>query len=127
MQKYIAALGAAGMSDDESIDGAEEGVQALTYEATQLPWRAKWLTKVVRTMDLLHLSSHFTANGKVKKGAFPRLRVTGKKVDEEAVPPAGLPRNFYDEEWYNNQDEFTRLNLQAKEPVEIHMTDRLLK
>lgn len=73
------------------------------------------MTTWLRTIDRVHLSTHFKDNGRATPGAFPRYRFPTRRVEQAAMPLKGLPRNFYDESWLETltENEVEELNIQS--------------
>ncbi|KAF9044663.1 hypothetical protein BDZ89DRAFT_1128057 [Hymenopellis radicata] len=83
-------------SDDE-----EDGKGC--YVAKHPVWRTKnpIIQDFFRTPDILFFSRRFHGDDfkHQKQGPLPSIRTHPDIVDEQARPPSGLPRNFYDERW----------------------------
>lgn len=53
-------------------------------------------------------------------GTGARLRVRpAHKASDRAYIPQNLPRNFYDDEWYNSLSQKEKDDLQAQPPMEM--------
>lgn len=69
------------------------------YAIVGVPWRAQRVTTWLRTIDRIHLSTHFKDNGRATPGAFPRYRIPTRRTEHKAGVVKGLPHNFYDASW----------------------------
>ncbi|KAF9442848.1 hypothetical protein P691DRAFT_680679 [Macrolepiota fuliginosa MF-IS2] len=68
------------------------------------------------------MSLRFGPDGKPNgPGRFPHLRIkpTPPRVDPHAKAPPGLPKNFYDNDWYQSLDQIERRKLDAQEAVDL--------
>lgn len=116
MAKYIALLGVLGHSEDETDREHRTVDNRARYLIKRLEWRSDELTQYVRALDVVHLSTRWSRSGRPRRGQFPRIRVaTRNKVDRDARPVPGLPRNFYDPSWLAAQSEEDRLVLRVQE------------
>lgn len=114
--EWIALLGILGHSEDESDRDHKSPEGRPRYLILQLEWRSEELTRYLRALDVVHLSTRWTRSGRAKRGQFPRIRVVVKnKVDRDAQPIQGLPRNFYNPSWLAAQSEETKTVLQIQE------------
>lgn len=109
MSKFSAlidSLGTGGISGDETDTGKKaRSSEQLRYKSVKLEWRSKKLTRILRTLDLLHLAKRrYTDSGRATSGAWPRTHVESRLTED---PPAvkGLPKNCYAREWLALQDE----------------------
>ncbi|KAF9521319.1 hypothetical protein CPB83DRAFT_738381, partial [Crepidotus variabilis] len=50
------------------------------------------------------LSTRFKPDNRVKRGAFPHIRVPSSRQDHSG-PPSGLPKNFYNKDYLARLDE----------------------
>ena len=96
------------------------------YLIHKLEWRSAELTRFLRTLDLLHISTRFTEKGQPTPGNWPRYRVHSSIVDNISPVVKGLPLNFYDSEWLLDLDPEHRAQLGDKPPLELKMPDNLL-
>ena len=96
------------------------------YLIHKLEWRSAELTRFLRTLDLLHISTRFTEKGQPTPGNWPRYRVQSSIVDNISPVVKGLPLNFYDSEWLLDLDPEHRAQLEHKPPLELKMPDNLL-
>lgn len=88
-------------------------------EITNLRWRNTAIKKWFHTLDALHMSTRFQVNGQPLPGAFPHYRVNSGRIEDDAPPVVGLPRNFYDEDWLENLDEIELEKLDVQPPMDI--------
>lgn len=89
------------------------------YEITNLRWRNTAIREWFHALDALHMSTRFQVNGRPLPGALPHYRVNSDRVEEDAPPVVGLPRNFYDEEWLEDLDEIELEQLDVQPPMDI--------
>ena len=132
MQKFsslIDTLGTGGVSGDETDTGKNARKQSdrPRYKIVALEWRSKKLTRILRTLDLLHLAKRrYSDSGRATSGAWPRTRVESHlTADSPAV--RGLPKNCYSREWLSMQDERTRLGLNVKKKVSLKIPKTVLE
>ena len=125
----IDTLGTGGISCDETDTGKNARKQSdrPRYKIVELEWRSKKLTRVLRTLDLLHLAKRrYSDNGRATSGAWPRTRIESNlKEDSPAVK--GLPKNCYNKEWLAMQDKRTRLALDVKKRVSLKISKTVLE
>ena len=108
------ALGAGGMSSDESdVDDSGHSV----YQTKTMGWRAKDILRKLTNID----SDRNTTNayGNTRAGNQPRVR---KRRDwlatsRKAIP--GLPLNFYDPNWYAGLTPGQKRELAAKPEIPL--------
>jgi hypothetical protein len=119
------SLDAEAMSSDEASHDRGDN----RYVISKLPWRSNDATKLLRTLDHIHLSTHFSANGKrAKRGSFPHRRFTSRRVEYDATPVAGLPVNFYDKDWVeDNLDKRERRSLGFRPAIDLTLTASLIR
>ncbi|KAJ8692150.1 hypothetical protein PTI98_009488 [Pleurotus ostreatus] len=113
----------------EAMSGDESDNDMGVYAVKIPPWRSKdpKVTKWFSTLDGLYLSTRFTTADKPKSGPFPhkRVRTARARVDHEASPPKGLPRNFYDEGYLLTLDEQEREQLVIRNEVDLRFPPNL--
>lgn len=132
MEKFgrlIDTLGTGGISGDETDTGknARRHSDQPRYKIVNLEWRSKKLTRVLRTLDLLHLAKRrFSNNGRATSGAWPRIRIESHLKDESPAV-RGLPRNCYSKEWLSLQDERTKIALDAQKKVSLKIPKSVLE
>lgn len=119
-------------SDDSSDKFAESDVNVDKCRHVVAPvWRSPELTTFIRGLDVEVEKRKQPVLGQKRKA---RSRRVFRKVDsperlnENAKAPHGLPKNCYDEGWYNNLHPFRQRQLQRRETeyifdggVEVHM------
>lgn len=123
-KQWIDLLGVAGHSGDESD---HQDIATCRYAIMQLEWRSQELTRYLRSLDVAHLSTRWSRDGRPKQGQFPRIRrVVRDKVETSAEAVPGLPRNFYDANWLSLQTSETVLSLQIRDvDVDLSIPPRL--
>lgn len=113
----------------EAMSGDESDNDMGVYAVKIPPWRSKdpKVTNWFSTLDGLYLSTRFTTADKPKSGPFPhkRVRTARARVDHEASPPTGLPRNFYDEGYLLTLDEQEREQLVIRNEVDLRFPPNL--
>ncbi|KIK58687.1 hypothetical protein GYMLUDRAFT_60480 [Collybiopsis luxurians FD-317 M1] len=103
---YLDQLGIDGMSSDESdMSMARPRLQFLRLFPR---WSSEELREYIRKLDLLHLESRLRRDGLIGdhfgQGAPPRLRVPHSEISKSSNYIKGLPRNFYDAGWLEEQE-----------------------
>lgn len=120
---WVDRIGTDGNSEDES-DGEVELGRGVVYWIVPLEWRSKELVKLLRALDVLHLSTRFDEKGKPTPGQWPRYRrekpprVPNYEVD--GVP--GLPRNFYNPLWLVTRSQWELERLGIRDDVEVDLS-----
>lgn len=113
------------MSDDESDREQCEGPRH--FKILKLNWRSTELRHFLRLLDLLYLYVKFKANGRYQNGNWVRTRLPSNKSEnrtaEVSEAVAGLPRNFYDTNWYENLNPRLRRILGATSSVDLTIPD----
>ena len=90
-------LGPDGMSSDES---STEGFETV-YRVKNMLWRRN----VIDCMDIIGRQRHKDADIFTPKGSKPTKRVRGTANPPSTREPVrGLPRSFYDDGWFEQQD-----------------------
>ena len=92
---------------------------------TILPWRSKMLTEVMEILDLLHISSRYTPDGKPGPGNWPRARYPSSTRENKASPPRGLPRNCYDARWLDSLSREAIQVLRPEPEIDLTISERL--
>ena len=110
-------------ADTMSGDETDHCHGQTRYAILRVLWRAPAATVWLKTLDLIHLSSRFDSSGRAKRGAFPHKRVPSSRVEHNAEPVPGLPRNFYDPIWLQSLSEHGRRKLQIQHSVDLTMTE----
>lgn len=131
MSKFSAlidSLGTGGISGDETDTGKKaRSSEQLRYKSVKLEWRSKKLTRILRTLDLLHLAKRrYTDSGRATSGAWPRTRVESRLTEDPPVVK-GLPKNCYAREWLALQDERTIVDLDIKKKMKLKIPKSALK
>jgi hypothetical protein len=111
------------MSGDET----DHGHGQTRYAILKAQWRAPDIKTFMKILDLIHLSSRFDSSGRAKRGAFPHRRVPSTRIEHDAVPVPGLPRNFYDPIWLKSRTKHERHALQIKPDVDLTMTEEVTR
>lgn len=107
------ALGAAGMSSDESE--IEDGQKV--YFSKKMSWRKRELVSRMTTIERDRNFSNCYGN---VSGNSPRARKRRLNATETSrKAPPGLPINFYDEGWYEGLNERQKEALGAKPPLDF--------
>ena len=111
------------MSEDEGdyVNGE------FRYVIVNPAWRSPLVTPFIRLFDKIHLSSRFTSLNRPKRGAFPHRRFPSRRVGHPIKPVRGLPRNFYDETWLANLEEFEMRALDIQPERDLSLTDSVLR
>lgn len=118
-------LDSEGMSGNE--DDFDDENQPI-FLRTRVEWRSEQLTKVLETLDLLHISTKFQATGERNPGRWPTPRVASE-VDEryDRGAPSHLPKNFYDQQWLDTLTEDELFVLAVEKPVDLTISTKLEK
>ncbi|KAJ3721296.1 hypothetical protein C8R42DRAFT_722014 [Lentinula raphanica] len=100
-------LGVGGMSSDE--EDSEMSSTNMRYKIKAPYWRSRVLAKWLRLLDFVHLEGRCSVDSEgttfgFTRGAAPRLRVDNDDRTSKSTYVAGLPVNFYDAEWLENQE-----------------------
>lgn len=108
------ALGAGGMSSDESDT---DDLGHPVYRAKIMTWRNKEVLK--KLIDIDRNRNTTNAYGNTRGGNAPRVRKRreGRETLRKAIP--GLPLNFYNPEWYAGltRTQKRELNVKEKKPL----------
>lgn len=121
LAKSLELLGNNGMSEDESDHESGPRTGNRTYKIMSVPWRSqtRQFLAFLELLDLLHMSTKFKHDGTPNPGNWPRVRVRSATDSVgRGNPVAGLPVNFYDENWLsdlqkNDPDAFQQLGVEA--------------
>ncbi|KAF9231762.1 hypothetical protein BU15DRAFT_55768 [Melanogaster broomeanus] len=92
--RIVEELGLAGISSDESDH--EPGHGQAAYNIIRKGWRSAEVTRILRTLDSLHLRARYREHWDATPGSWPHLRSMSLKSSSRAAVK-GLPRNFYSE------------------------------
>jgi hypothetical protein len=111
------------MSGDET----DHGHGQTRYAILKVQWRSPGVKTFMKILDLIHLSSRFDSSGRAKRGAFPHRRVPSGRIEHDAAPVPGLPRNVYDPIWLKSRTKHERHALQIKPDVDLTMTEEVTR
>lgn len=112
------------MSGDETDYDHQTPEQAVI---TRLPWRNPAVDNWLRLFDKLHLLSRFHGDGRPTPGQFPHHRVPSCRPERHiSHAAAGLPRNFYCENFLARLNPSELRKLRIKEPVDLSLSKELL-
>lgn len=106
------------MSSDETETEATE-----IYNVKRRDWRSKTLVNYLRIVDADY--NKINGYGNPRPGNRPRKRRRPGNVKislRKAVP--GLPRNFYDDTWYETLSNRQKHHLAPMDPVEMLVIGR---
>lgn len=114
LDDVLVALGAGGMSSDESE--VEDGQNVFLVK--KMSWRRSGLMVKMGTIDRDRNTRN--AYGNVRAGNPPRVRKrrNGAIETSRAAPP-GLPVNFYDAEWLSKLNSRQRKELSPRAAMEL--------
>ena len=115
----VDTLTAAGMSSDESDNDSSGKAE---YVVKRMPWRSRYLTELLRHIDKDRNKTN--GFGGRRRGNAPRSRAwqPGARSSKREAPPY-LPKNFYDEVWYENLSGRDKRELQTAAAVELPAID----
>lgn len=85
-------------SDEERIVGHH-----TQYEIIDPAWRSDVVTAWLRIFDALYLHGKRTGMYGNQHSSTPRMRVSSGKQSTSGKFVAGLPRNAYDDTWFDSQ------------------------
>lgn len=92
-------LGASGMSSDE-----EEAIGTQQQYRVHVPvWRSDIVTAWLRIFDALYAHARREGVYGTRRGSQARQRVTADEESTRRGVVPRLPRNAYDDEWFNTQ------------------------
>ena len=131
IHKALLELDIAGMSSDESEDEVPrprrsdrdlKKVRRVAIEWLNPKFSALWAS--VETYENVPFESIYQRRG---NAALSR-EVLATRVDKDRVPIIGLPRNWYDDDWYRSLQGFQqkKLGSRADEPIPDLVCDLLL-
>lgn len=91
-------------------------------------WRSDRVRKWFRIFDALHMVRRFEG-GIPKRGNWPTIRTETNpvRVDRTCKAVKQLPRNFYDDQWYNSLNDFERSHINAQPEVSLDFSQELLR
>ncbi|KAI0027504.1 hypothetical protein K488DRAFT_74484 [Vararia minispora EC-137] len=112
--------------DAHSDDESDHESSSRRYVISVLCWRSAEARDVLRTLDLLHLSTHFRSDGTPTRGNWPRFRQPRAgapvRTGEAAV---GLPRNWYSDEFLASLTERKQEELDIQPVFHFKFSDKL--
>ena len=85
-------------SDEERIVG-----QHKQYDVIEPAWRSDVVTAWLRIFDALYAKARQRGLFGDQRGAEPRIRIAKTRGDVNGRFVCRLPRNAYDDEWFNSQ------------------------
>jgi poly(A) polymerase Pap1 len=85
-------------SDEERMIG-----QYRQFEIIEPAWRSETVQAWLRVFDSLHTQAKRRGLFGDQRGAEPRVRVATTKGDPNRRFVPKLPRNAYDDEWFNSR------------------------
>lgn len=108
-------------SDEERTSGHH-----TSYHVIVPAWRSDVVTAWLRIFDALYFHARRTGMLGSQRGAAPRVRVSSGKQSTSDDFVRGLPRNAYDDTWFNAQThpEYT---IQPGPPVQYFHDVRTLE
>lgn len=114
-----------GMSSDETATEDEGtgigGRKRLPYKKCRVKrrvWRNKEIDPYMKIIDRHMVVKNVFGNDRAGTKARLRVRPAHTASDRAHIPP-NLPRNFYDDEWYNSLSQKEKDDLQAQPPMEM--------
>jgi hypothetical protein len=115
------ALGAGGMSSDESDT---DDLGHPVYRAKSMTWRNKEILRKLMEVDRNRNTTN--AYGNTRAGNPPRVRKRreGRETSRKAIP--GLPLNFYNPQWYASLTPGQKRELGAKEQKPLFFEQALV-
>ncbi|KAF8827078.1 hypothetical protein HHX47_DHR5000708 [Lentinula edodes] len=129
-------LGVAGMSSDEEDPGMKK--PRVQYIIKEPKWRSAELKNFLRLLDYCHLEGRCTTDQphfSFSRGSPPRLRVDRNDKTSKSKYVRGLPANFYDAQWLEEQEPgwskggsgFVNELIRPKKPIKLVFPPDLLK
>ncbi|KAJ3855831.1 hypothetical protein EV368DRAFT_79297 [Lentinula lateritia] len=129
-------LGIAGMSSDEEDPGMKK--PRVQYIIKEPKWRSVELKNHLRLIDYCHLEGRCTTDQlhfSFSRGSPPRLRVDRNDKTSKSKYVRGLPANFYDAQWLEEQEPgwskggsgFVNELIRPKKPVKLVFPPDLMK
>lgn len=121
----VTTLSRDGMSSDETVTEDEGagigGRKRLPYKKCRVKrrvWRNKKIDSYMKIIDRHMIVKNVFGNDRAGTRARLRVRPAHKASDRAHIPPK-LPRNFYDDEWYNGLSQKEKDDLHAQPSVEM--------
>lgn len=103
---YYDHLGIESISSDE--EDTSMGKDRIQFKVTNPRWRNTHVGQFYRKLDWCHLESRLVRDGLLGphfgKGAPPRVREYTAQASTSQSYVRGLPYNFYDATWLENQE-----------------------
>lgn len=99
------------VSSDESDYGNPE---QPAFRRVRPAWRSSAFEAFLWRLDSIALARKMEPS-KWKQGRGPRYRPRTNKVNKDAKPPSGLPRNCYDPKWLKSMRPFQQKLLDIRE------------
>jgi hypothetical protein len=123
--QLLRSLPLAAVSGDETDHRGRQ----LRYNITTLSWRSPEIRRWMQVLDDLHLSTRFSTGNRATAGKFPHVRIHISERNERHLdtPVAGLPRNFYNQDWMDSLDRRERAALRIQEPVDLSFSPDILR
>ncbi|KAI9068908.1 hypothetical protein FKP32DRAFT_1671811 [Trametes sanguinea] len=84
------------------------------YKVFKKHWRNPTISLWLRLFDSIYRRLRFNEVEKNTPGAHPHMRLYTDEVSTDRPPVKGLPRNAYNDTWYNSLNEFDRQQLAAQ-------------
>ncbi|KAF9442934.1 hypothetical protein P691DRAFT_680527, partial [Macrolepiota fuliginosa MF-IS2] len=112
-----------------SGDKAVAYPKGVQYEVVMLGWRSHQIGKWFQTWDHLSMSLHYGADGKPNgPGKFPHICVhpISQHNDPHTKAPQRLPRNFYNDDWYQSLDHFEQKKLDAQAVIDLSFPMKII-
>jgi hypothetical protein len=122
IKKIICDLGVPGMSGDETEMDVSSNISPnvrKTVRRSRIPWISSEIS------DLLHIVDSYDLAAKIESMALPRgntmlTRLTDSRRDDKSSRAVGhLPRNFYDDGWYQAQTAIAKHHLNVEDDIPI--------
>ncbi|KAJ3912414.1 hypothetical protein F5877DRAFT_84841 [Lentinula edodes] len=102
---FFDELGVAGMSSDDEDPGMKKPQVQYIIKAPK--WRSVELLNLLRLLDYCHLEGRCTTEATrfgYTGGAPPRIRIDKNDRSSKTKYVSGLPANFYDAQWLEEQE-----------------------
>ncbi|KAF8825037.1 hypothetical protein HHX47_DHR7000709 [Lentinula edodes] len=102
---FFDELGVAGMSSDDEDPGMKKPQVQYIIKAPK--WRSVELLNLLRLLDYCHLEGRCTTEATrfgYMRGAPPRIRIDKNDRSSKTKYVSGLPANFYDAQWLEEQE-----------------------
>jgi hypothetical protein len=110
VREVLTTLDANGMSSDES--DYEGGGSKSKTRVRSVPWRSRGITALMRGIDDNVATTNAAGGQKAGNPGLKRVRERLPKASRRKAK-RGLPRNYYDAEWYQQLSAQERLELGA--------------